>query len=37
MHFLIPRQSYEECNVVVDIIIIIPILQTINWDPVGLI
>lgn len=32
MHFLIPRQSYE-CNIVVDIAIIIPFLQTINWDP----
>ena len=29
MHFLIPRQSYE-CNIVVDIAIIIPFLQTIN-------
>lgn len=32
MHFLIPGQSYE-CNIVVDIAIIIPFLQTINWDP----
>lgn len=34
MHFLIPKQSHEYN--IVDIAIIIPILQTINWDPKGL-